>query len=222
MGKPAKLPAYLTDIYSWLYFNPKLYNFLDNTVLLNFLTLGSHHFLTEELIKEIYPHSNVLQIGATLGGQIEKTYTALRMKGTYTIVDAIPQILENCREKHLDQRITFVRANVARGIKGEYDIIICYMLLHELPPLTRSKILENIITALRPGGKAVFIDYHCPFPFHPLKFLVRTVNRLYQPFAETLWKQSVRSLTPNREKCTWTKQTYYGGLYQKVVATKEN
>lgn len=74
MAKTAKniLPAYLTDIYGWLYLNPKLYNLLDNAFLLNFLTLGYHSLLTEEVKKEISPHSHILQIGATLGGQIEK------------------------------------------------------------------------------------------------------------------------------------------------------
>ena len=55
MAKTAKniLPAYLTDIYGWLYLNPKLYNLLDNAFLLNFLTLGYHSLLTEEVKKEI-------------------------------------------------------------------------------------------------------------------------------------------------------------------------
>ena len=190
MAKTAKniLPAYLTDIYGWLYLNPKLYNLLDNAFLLNFLTLGYHSLLTEEVKKEISPHSHILQIGATLGGQIEKAYSGLGMLGSYTIVDILPDILENCREKHLEQKIGFVHADAAKTVKGNYDIIICYMLLHELPPLTRTRVIDNILKALKPGGKAVFIDYHQPSSYHPLKYIIRTVNRLYQPFAESLWK----------------------------------
>ena len=125
MAKTAKniLPAYLTDIYGWLYLNPKLYNLLDNAFLLNFLTLGYHSLLTEEVKKEISPHSHILQIGATLGGQIEKAYSGLGMLGSYTIVDILPDILENCREKHLEQKIGFVHADAAKTVKGNYDII---------------------------------------------------------------------------------------------------
>ena len=156
MAKTAKniLPAYLTDIYGWLYLNPKLYNLLDNAFLLNFLTLGYHSLLTEEVKKEISPHSHILQIGATLGGQIEKAYSGLGMLGSYTIVDILPDILENCREKHLEQKIGFVHADAAKTVKGNYDIIICYMLLHELPPLTRTRVIDNILKALKPGGKS--------------------------------------------------------------------
>lgn len=169
MAKTAKniLPAYLTDIYGWLYLNPKLYNLLDNAFLLNFLTLGYHSLLTEEVKKEISPHSHILQIGATLGGQIEKAYSGLGMLGSYTIVDILPDILENCREKHLEQKIGFVHADAAKTVKGNYDIIISYMLLHELPPLTRTRVIDNILKALKPGGKAVFIDYHQPSSYHP-------------------------------------------------------
>lgn len=217
-----ELPAYITDIYRWLYLNPKVYNFLDNTLLLNILTLGSHYILTEELKKEITPYSHILQIGATLGSQIEKTYSALGTLGSYTIIDINKSILENCREKHLEQRINFIHANAAKTIKGTYDIVICYMLLHELPPLTRAQVLENAINALKPGGKVIFIDYHLPLPYHPLKYIVRAVNRLYQPFAEALWKNSIIGLTPNAQTCTWSQQTYFGNMYQKVVATKNN
>ena len=222
MAKTAKniLPAYLTDIYGWLYLNPKLYNLLDNTFLLNFLTLGYHSLLTEEVKKEISPHSHILQIGATLGGQIEKAYSGLGMLGSYTIVDILPAILETCREKHLEQKIGFVHADASKTVKGNYDVIICYMLLHELPPLTRTRVIDNILKALKPGGKAVFIDYHQPSSYHPLKYIIRTVNRLYQPFAESLWKNSIKGMASHPEICRWSQQTYFGGVYQKVVATK--
>lgn len=221
MTKSAKkIPEYLTKIYKNLYLNSYLYNFLDNGIIQNILTLGYHNTLTDELKKEISPHSKILQIGATFGSQIDKTYSALGMLGSYTIIDILPNVIENCKEKHLDQRINFIEANAKNTIKEEYDTIICYMLLHELPPLTRTKVLENIINSLKTGGKVIFIDYNLPNHYNPLKYIIRAYNRLYQPFAEALWKNNIKDLTPNAEICNWSKQTYFGGIYQKVVATK--
>ncbi len=217
-----QFPPYLTTVYRWLYFNTKTYNMLNNPVVLNILTLGSHRFLTEELIKEISPSSSILQTGVTLGSQIEKTYSALDMKGTYTIIDILPDILDKCRERHPEKRIIFQRENITKTINGKYDIIICYMLLHEMPPQTRTKTVNNILNALTPGGKAVFIDYHCPSSMNPLKYFIRAFNRLYQPFAEALWKTDIKELAQNNENFIWSKQTYYGGMYQKTVATREN
>lgn len=215
-------PSYLKNIYGWLYKKNKYYDLLDNPFLLNILTLGSHYILTQELKKEISPHSQILQIGATLGSQIKKTYAVLdtEQNGSYTIVDILLNILEKQQKKHLNHHINWVHADASKTIKGKYDTIICYMLLHELPPNTRAKILNNMIKALTPTGKIIFIDYHLPAPYNPLKYLIRAFNRLYQPFAESLWKNSIKSLTPQADKCTWSKQTYYGGIYQKVIATK--
>ena len=95
------------------------------------------------------------------------------------------------------------------------------MLLHELPPITRQKVITNILKALPVGGKAVFVDYHLPSSLNPLKYFIRAFNRLYQPFAEALWKTPIREMATDKENYTWSKQTYFGGTYQKVVATRE-
>jgi len=215
------LPAYLKDIYSWLYLNPYLYKLLNKDFVQNFLTLGYHRILAEEVRKEISPHSHILQVGLTFGSQITKTYSSIGMLGSYTIIDIVPQLLEYRQEKYKEQRINLIQADAAKTIKGEYDTIICYMLLHELPPYTRTSVLNNMMKALKPEGKIIFIDYHLPLSYNPLKYIIRAVNRLYQPFAETLWKKSIKELTPKAETCTWTQQTYFGGIYQKVVATKK-
>ena len=214
------IPPYLKNIYAWLYLKPQIYKFFNNDILLNILTLGYHHILTEELKKEISPHASILQIGMTLGSTTKKTFDTLNALGSYTIIDIVPQLLEIGQEQHIDKHITWIQGNASQTIKGSYDTIICYMLLHELPPLTRSKLLENVVNVLAPEGKVIFIDYHLPSSYNPLKYIIRAVNRLYQPFAEDLWKKSIRDLTPNADLCTWSQQTYFGGIYQKVVANK--
>ncbi len=224
MAKTTKtpIPAYLKDIYGWLYLNPKLYNFLNNKLIQNILTLGYHNILTNELNKEIASTSKILQIGITLGGQIDQTSYSLSNKGSYTIIDVLPQLIEISEEKRSSRRIAYINANAAKAFKGDYDTIICYMLLHELPPITRQKVINNILKALPIGGKAVFIDYHTPSSLNPLKYIIRAFNRLYQPFAEALWKTPIREMTTDKKNYSWSKQTYFGGIYQKVVAARES
>lgn len=224
MAKTTKtpIPAYLKDIYGWLYLNPKLYNFLNNKLIQNILTLGYHNILTNELNKEIAAASKILQIGITLGGQIDQTSYSLSNKGTYTIIDVLPQLIEISEEKRSNRRIDYINANAAKAFKGDYDTIICYMLLHELPPVTRQKVINNVLKALPISGKAVFIDYHAPSSLNPLKYIIRAFNRLYQPFAEALWKTPIREMTADKKNYSWSKQTYFGGIYQKVVATRES
>lgn len=216
-----QIPPYLTTIYHWLYFKPRMYNLLNNPLLLNILTLGSHNLLVEELIKEISPSSSILQTGITLGNQIEKTYSAINMQGSYTIIDILPHMLEKYRQNHPEKRIIYQQENITKPISGKYDTIICYMLLHEMPPQTCTKTINNILNALTPNGKAIFIDYHRPSSLNPLKYFIRALNRLCQPFAEALWKTDIKDFAETKKNYTWSKQIYYSGMYQKVVATKE-
>ena len=72
-----------------------------------------------------------------------------------------------------------------------------------------------------PGGKVVFIDYHKPHWAHPLRFVTSTVFRLLEPFAKSLWRTEIETLFGGRPGYTWTKETYFGGLFQKVVARRD-
>lgn len=218
----SSVPAYIRDIYPWLYLNTGLYSLLNHKWTQNILTLGYHNILINELNKEIASKSKILQIGITLGNQIAQTSFSLNNKGRYTILDILPNIIKNCENKHEHLRINYICVNAVKPFKGDYDTIICYMLLHELPPITRQKVINNILSALPIGGKAIFIDYHQPSSYNPLKYIIRAFNRLYQPFAEALWKTAIKEMTPLKENYSWSKQTYFGGIYQKVVATREN
>ena len=66
----------------------------------------------------------------------------------------------------------------------------------------------------------MLVDYHLPVRLHPLRYLFRPVLRALEPFALDLWQHELAqwlpaSVTPAQIR----KQTYYGGLYQKLVIT---
>ena len=115
----------------------------------------------------------------------------------------------------------FILQDASTPIQGYYDVIICYMLLHEVPILTKSKIINTILNELDMNNKAIFIDYHQPVYRHPLRYVVRMVNRLYQPFAEKLWDREIHSLAENKTQFIWRKTTFFGRMYQKVIVTKK-
>ena len=70
------------------------------------------------------------------------------------------------------------------------------MLLHELPIASKIKVVENALNSLNENGKAVFIDYSQPTYWHPLRYIVRMFNRLYQPFAEKCGTEPLILLRP--------------------------
>lgn len=221
--KTVKLPSYVKAIYGWLYCNWQVSRFFDQVWLLKLLTWGNYNKLQTSLLKEIAPKSKVLQIGATFGDQMEKTAEKIGFDGKYDLVDVCGTQLRRCEEKYkyLFPNMRFLRQNGTSALEEKYDVVICYNLLHELPILSKIKVVDNALNSLTDKGKVVFVDYHNPSFWHPLRYVVRMFNRLYQPFAEKMWDREIHSYASKTRGFTWKKTTFFGGFYQKAVAVKK-
>jgi hypothetical protein len=67
----------------------------------------------------------------------------------------------------------------------------------------------------------VIVDYHRPVPHHPLRLLMTGVFRKLEPYAMDLWEHEIEDFLPRRAKPAAIRQeTYFGGLYQKLVLTR--
>jgi len=58
-------------------------------------------------------------------------------------------------------------------------------------------------------------------PAHPLRLLMTGVFRKLEPYAMDLWEHEIEEFMPRVQKpASMSKQTYYGGLYQKLVLVR--
>jgi hypothetical protein len=73
---------------------------------------------------------------------------------------------------------------------------------------------------VKPGGKVVIVEYHRPVALHPLRPLMRLVFRKLEPYAMDLWRDDVESFLPAGTPAPASKQTWFGGLYQKLVLVR--
>ncbi len=222
--KKIELPKYLTAIYGKIYENPKVSKFFDNSRLLKFLTLGNSTRLTEALLKELHQNQKVLQIGVTFGDQIEQTAERIGHRGKYDLIDISETQLKIAEEKYkyLYSNMRFLHHDGREPINELYDVVIVYMLLHELPILSKIKVVNAALNSTNEGGKVVFIDYYNPTKWHPLRYFVRMFNRLYQPFAEKLWDREIHTFADKKTNFYWRKKTYFGDMYQKAVASRKD
>jgi len=84
----------------------------------------------------------------------------------------------------------------------------------------QARILSSAARLVKPGGRLVLVDYHRPSWWHPLRYLFRPVLHHLEPYALDLWASDIDEWFPaNFEPAVMQKQTYFGGLYQKVVIT---
>ena len=225
VSETAKRPKYWKKFYGWLYGDKFWTKIFGNNYLLYLLTLGNSKRLAQSVLKEIKRNDKVLQMGITFGPLISEAALKIGQYGHYDILDVsstqISVIKNEC--KHLYPWVNFMRKDVSGSLKKAgfgYDVVICYMLLHEVPPQTKVKIIENAIKQIKENGKVVFVDYHNPIAWHPLRYFVRMFNRLFQPFAEKLWDLDISHYCKNPAKYRWKKTLFFGKMYQKVVVTK--
>ncbi|MBV9814617.1 MAG: class I SAM-dependent methyltransferase, partial [Alphaproteobacteria bacterium] len=81
---------------------------------------------------------------------------------------------------------------------GEFDVVTCIYLFHELPPRIRRAVVAEIARVLRPGGTLIFVDslqsgddpdYDATLELFPIAFhepyyksyLRENLNRLWSP-----------------------------------------
>jgi len=219
-AKITKEPAYIDVLYPLIYKNIKMARFLDDNRIQNILTFGFYKQMLEDMLEDIGTNSTVLQMGCTFGPQMEKTADKIGRYGTYVLTDILKSELNRAKEKLIDKKIDFEIHDVRKPLSRKYDTVLCIMLLHELPEISRQKVINNALDAVKEGGKAIFIDYNRPSDLNLLRFLLKPFNRLFFPFTESLWKKTIKSYAKKEAYFSWYKKTYAAGMYQKVVAVR--
>ena len=105
--------------------------------------------------------------------------------------------------------------------EASYDQVLLFFLLHEMPAGVRERTLSEALRVLKPGGKLVIVDFHKPALWNPFRYLYPPMFRLLEPFALDIWKEPIEDWLPEEfTPAQLTRETLFGGLYQKVVIQK--
>ena len=99
-----------------------------------------------------------------------------------------------------------------------FEETVVFFLLHEQPDHARRKTVAEAIRVTRPGGRVIFVDYHGPKRSNPMRYVMKPILTLLEPFAMDLWREELPAFMPAEVKQEQLNSSYYfGGLYQKVV-----
>jgi ubiquinone/menaquinone biosynthesis C-methylase UbiE len=220
-GDPANptIPAYLREVYYWAYLNSTNARLLDHDAIVSLILLGNNARLRRSLISEIMTGQRVLQVAHVYGRLIPEIARQIGPAGHLEVIDLVPLQAALCRQKLRAFPQAQVRiANAANPGEGMYDVVSCFFLLHEIPDDLKRSVVDALLQRINRGGKVVFVDYHQPAKWHPLRGPMQLLFKRLEPFAESLWRHQVTDFATAPENYRWQKQTFFGGLYQKTIA----
>ena len=215
------VPEYLKSVYEGRYFNPFFSKIFDDDWTAAIGTFFRGGMLTKKVVNEIIEGYDVLQLGIASGDFEQKIAQKMNSKGRYDIEDISARHIELTRTRVAAWlNVTLKERDFMFPNDLRYDAVIGYFVLHELPDSRKKAVLERAFNALKPNGKMIFVDYACPKKYHPLKQPVKLFNRLYEPFAESLWYNEIQDFAPETDKLIWDKRTFFGDMYQCVIAQR--
>jgi len=227
-GVPAAvpLPLYLEQTYWWAYLHPRAVRLFERQWLVNLILWGNYRRLHDAALAEINPLTGfkTLQVACVYGNFTEQLARRLGPGARLDVVDVAPIQLDNLRKKIGPSPGVSLhhRDSADLGFRdASYDQVVVFFLLHEQPERVRARTVAEALRVVRPGGKVIFVDYHRPARSNPLRYLMKPLLALLEPFALDLWLREIGAWLPaTLQPRSLKKQTYFGGLYQKVVVVR--
>jgi ubiquinone/menaquinone biosynthesis C-methylase UbiE len=222
-GRMVPIPRYLEQVYWWAYVHPNAVQLFEREWLVNLILFGNYGRLRDAALAELGQTvtGHTLQVACVYGNLTPRLAQRLGPDANLDIVDILPIQLKNLAAKlPVDDRIALLQGDSSSlaCADASYDQVLLFFLLHEQPEAVRRATLAEAMRVVRPGGKIVIVDYHLPVRWHPLRLLMTGVFRKLEPYAMDLWENEVAAFLPQHvAPASITKQTYYGGLYQKLV-----
>ena len=215
------VPAYMTEVYDWAYVNPKWVRALDHNWVVRVLLFLNDQRLMRAYLNEIKPGMRVWQLAHVYGDLVTRAAQKVGAKGTFHLTDVTPIQIEHGTRKLAGMEWTkVIRSDAAEfnhAEQGDYDLICSFFLLHEVPEEKKYEIMDHMLAKLPKGSKAVFVDYHNPAKWQPIRYILKVVNHYLEPFAETLWKNELKHYASQADKFILCKKTFFGGVYQCLV-----
>jgi ubiquinone/menaquinone biosynthesis C-methylase UbiE len=217
------IPRYLEQVYWWAYVHPNAVQLFEREWLVNLILFGNYGRLRDAALDDLgrTVTGKTLQVACAYGNLTPRLCKRLAPDASLDVVDILPIQLRNLAAKiPVDDRVVLLQGDSSSlaCADASYDQVLLFFLLHEQPEPVRRATLAEAMRVVKPGGKIVIVDYHLPVRWHPLRLLMTGVFRRLEPYAMDLWENAVEAFMPaDVRPASLEKQTYYGGLYQKLV-----
>jgi ubiquinone/menaquinone biosynthesis C-methylase UbiE len=223
---PAVIPEYLHNTYWWAYLHPRAVHIFERQWLVNLILWGNFAKLRDAALQEMGEVINgrVLQVACVYGDFTEHLIRRLGPQGSVDVIDVAPIQIKNLQAKLSNPQHVNALLQDSTDLHfedGSHDSVVVFFLLHEQPADVRRKTISEALRVTKPGGKLIFVDYHKPAAVNPFRYIMVPILTTLEPFAMDVWRGEIVDWLPADIRVSKVeKQTYFGGLYQKVVITR--
>ncbi|MBF0213412.1 MAG: class I SAM-dependent methyltransferase [Magnetococcales bacterium] len=220
------VPSYLQHTYWWAYLHPYGVRFFERQWLVNAILWGNFARLRDAALAEMgMPITGqTLQVACVYGNLTPKLADRLAPGAKLHVVDVAPVQLNNLQCKLGRRANVCLHHQDSTSLTfddGIFDQVLVFFLLHEQPAGVREQTVAEALRVVKPGGRVIFVDYHRPVWSNPLRYFMVPVLATLEPFAMDTWKKEISEWLPESFQPTALhKETFFGGLYQKVVITR--
>jgi ubiquinone/menaquinone biosynthesis C-methylase UbiE len=221
-----QVPHYLNAHYWWAYVHPNAVRFFERPWLVNLILWGNYARLRDAVLEEMGDAlpGRTLQVACVYGDLTSRlSVRAADGGGLIDIVDVLPIQLNNLRRKlpgSAPARLLAMDSTNLDLPDASYDRVLIFFLLHEQPCQYRERTLNELLRVAKPGAKIIIVDYDLPRWWHPLRYIWRPLLATLEPFALDLWRSEITKWLPLGRGNGLRKESFFGGLYQKVVITR--
>jgi len=223
---PVVVPDYLEKTYWWAYTHPNAVRVFERQWLVNLILWGNFSRLRDLALNDMGEviSGQVLQVACVYGNLTEYIVRRLGPQAHLSVIDVAPVQIKNLHQKLGDKRQVSILQQDASNlgfVDASQDSTLVFFLLHEMPVDVRRQTITEALRVTKPGGKVIFVDYHKPLASNPFRYIMVPILTTLEPFAMDLWNHEITEwLPPPDTYSDIEKQTYFGGLYQKVVITR--
>lgn len=161
---PTGIPEYLAKHYWWAYLAPRSVWFFDHHLIINFILLGQYRRLLNEVMRHYstLDRSRTLQLSCAYGSLTPTLALAPNTQELH-VIDVASIQLSSAQNKlrAVSRTAQWVRmdAESLAYAPHQFDSVIIFFLLHELPEKARACALSEAIRVLKPGGQLLIAEY---------------------------------------------------------------
>jgi ubiquinone/menaquinone biosynthesis C-methylase UbiE len=134
-------------------------------LLIWLVTLGREQAFREKMLRfaHLQPGESVLDVGCGTGSLAIAAKRQVGLAGTVCGLDASPEMIARAEKKARKAGVGAAFKNAfAQSLPypdAQFDVVLTTVMLHHLPKKARAELAAEIRRVLKPGGRALAIDF---------------------------------------------------------------